>query len=192
MKYFNVKELHVGLLRREENDCFWHAVKDNPYIIYKDYRRKAAEVRQAVDILAPSDSDLKIYYFFNDANRVADYVRGKEVLEEIYPLSFSLGDETEKVSDITLKCIYCELNIFNHLRSNPEDEYMILLKKCLNDIELMGEGKVKEYYANKLFSIVKKYNTEEKETIIGEINDIRHELDREKEIGAKKKSRKLQ
>ncbi len=111
-----------------------------------------------------------------------------------FPLKLMFGDDQRKVSMIELKGIESHFNLVESLSRRGNDMYLILLEQCLDDIDIMEEGKVKEYYMWKIFSLITRYNSvlfeffdqREYNNIIKDINSIRYELEKEKEICVKK------
>ena len=198
-KYFNVKELNVGCLGSVNylgsgNGADWIKKDISPYTVFKVLPSENLDgCHEAKDVFCNDK-----YYFLNEVSRKdcnLEMVHGRYVIGKSVPLSVVCGSGVKKISSIQLKNIMNDFNVTDALIKNRYDGYLILLKKCVDDLDLMGDGKVKEYYTNSVSSLLVDYvnaisdsstNSRDFDIIIDDINYIRHELDRERELVIKK------
>ncbi len=212
MKYFDVDQLSVGCLGsmsypEDSKWPDWNKKKSCPYTIYRERQSDSSYVkREGINVFSGEK-----YYFLNEASRKscpAGETQGKYIIGKSVPLSIIFEKDKKKISLIELKSIVCNFNLTDALIKDKKDDYLILLRSCLNDIDLMGNGKVKEEYITRILALIEIYSyiafvsfdQEKYDIVIESINNMRHELDEEKEIIAikrrelmeKKKTRKLQ
>ncbi len=196
-KYFDVDELYVGYIGKmsylgEKEGFDWKIKKSNSHVIYKKHLSESLDnCHEGKNVFTGEK-----YYFFNEIKRKSTFniVRGNYIIMNNFPLKLMFGDDQRKVSMIELKGIESHFNLVESLSRRGNDMYLILLEQCLDDIDIMEEGKVKEYYMWKIFSLITRYNSvlfeffdqREYNNIIKDINSIRYELEKEKEICVKK------
>ena len=196
-KYYDINELYVGCLGTIEylgdnQHADWNKKKSCPYVIYRETLSESLDnCHECIDIFSKDR-----YYHLNEVSRrksTLEIVHGKYIIGKAIPLSVVCSNGMKKISSIELKSILCNFNFTDALIKNREDNYLSLLKTCLDDIDLMGDGKVKEYYVDNLSALIKNYtsiiNEEEFDRIITDINNVRHELDKEREIIVKKREK---
>ena len=194
-KFFDINDLYVGCLGNiqyleEEKQYNWSKKNICPYIIFKKHLSNYLDnCHEGKNIFSNER-----YYFLNEISRrnsTMDIVYGHYIIGKSIPLSIVCGSD-KKMSYMELKSIICNFNITDALIKYQHDKYLSLLKSCLDEIDLMEEGKVKEYYIDNISSLISRYtnvimnssDTNEFD-VVSDINKIRHELDKEKEIDVK-------
>lgn len=202
IKYFNIDKLHVGCLGKmtyygNDRAIEWNRNVICPYVVFSEKLSDSLDnCHECKDIFSN-----ETYYLFNEVSKrdsTLEIVHGNYIIGKSLPLKIVCGSDKEEISFTELKSIICNFNITDALIKNRDDIYLPLLKKCLDDIDLMEEGKVKEYYMDNILSLINSYsiiidsNCDKKkfDIFVEEVNRIRHVLDKEKEI-AVKKTRKL-
>lgn len=197
-KYYDVNDLYVGCLGtiqflKEEGQFSWSKKNSSPYVIFKKYLSESLDNCHEGKNIFSNDR----YYFLNEISRrnsTMEIVYGNYIVGKSIPLSI-VCDSDKKISYTGLKSIICYFNITDALIKNKNDENLFLLRSCLDEVDLMTDGKVKEYYINNIASLIFRYtniimnfNSDNKEfdSVISDINTIRHELDKEKKISVKK------
>jgi len=200
-KYFNVNELYVGCLGKiqyleKENNYDWIRKEASPYVIFKKRISESLDDCHECKNVFSGEK----YYLFNEVCKrksTFDIVCGNYIIAMYFPLKSMLGNgapKKEKLSMVELKSIECHFNLTKALYKNSDDKYLTFLNDCLNVIDMLEEGKVKEYYMRKIFSLITEYTSiifesydySEYDRVIEKINRIRQELDRENEITVKK------
>lgn len=180
-KYFNVDKMYIGCLVTIK-DNYLCKKKANPYVIFKYVDGKSKDYHLAKNIF----SDDK-YYFLCERSKIKNNDDKNYYIANIRPLVY----DKSKVTSSDLKSIICHLNILEYLNKNNNDSNIRLLEMCLDDVDLMSDGKIKEYYMDEISLLITKYlnitDSDSRNEIVNNLNVIRNELSREKEISVKKR-----
>ena len=190
-KYFNVNELSVGCLGSIKylgmnNGAEWNKKIVNPYIIFKKVLSdKLDDCHEGKDIFSYNS-----YYFLNEVSRkdsTLEIINGKYTIGKSIPLSVVCGNDMEKISSNELKSIICNFNLTDALIKNKDNKDLLVLKECLDIVDLINDYKVREYYIDRILSLINNYD-DILENNVGkdDISSIRYELEKEKEICVKK------
>ena len=198
-KYFDINDLYVGCLGtiqyfEEDKGISWTKKKASPYVVYKKRISTSLDnCHECIDVFSGDK-----YYLLNEvSNRdsILEIIYGKYIVTNSFPLNFVYDNDSTIISASDVKNIICNFNITDSLVKNKDDSNLLLLKICLADAKLIKEEKVKEYYVNNIMALTNRYidiimrssfKNEEYEKIVKDIDNIKHGLDREKEIGVKK------
>ena len=179
----DVKKLEIGYsgtayFNESGNLCFDPKYM-LPYVIYRIEDNMTDNGHIGTDMFSS-----KKYYFFGELRndrKLVDKIDEECVISKSYSIKFVCGSDTISFSE--LRSIYCNFNLLDALIKSGNDNYLILLKKHLDNIDLMEEGNVKDYYMNKIFSLIISYinrNGKDTNSIIREIYILKDELENEK------------